>query len=48
VWIQNLTLEIDAVASQKTRDLSQETHDQTSQMLLAGYSQAELSQAELN
>ena len=48
MWTQNLTLTEDAVtaAPQKTRDLLQETHDQTPQMLLAGCSLAELSLAE--
>src|SRR6266542_674625 len=48
LWTQNLTLTIDAVtaALQKTRDLPQETHDQTPRTLLAGCSLAELSLAE--
>ena len=50
LWTQNLTLTIDAVtaAPQEIRDLLRETHDQTPQMLLAGYSLAELSLAELS
>ncbi len=57
LWIQNLTLTIDAVTaalqetwdlSQKTQNLLQETRDQTPQMLLAGCSLAELSLAELS
>src|SRR6266498_3762707 len=48
LWTQNLTLMMDAAtaASQKIWDLSQETYDQTPQMLLAGYSLAKLSRAE--
>ena len=47
LWIQNPTLTIGAVtaAPQETRDLLQETHDQTPQILLAEYSLAELSLA---
>ena len=45
LWTQNLILTMDAVtaALQETRDLPQETHDQTPQIRLAEYSQAELS-----
>ena len=47
MWIQNPTLMMDAVtaASQEIQDLWWETHDQTSQTLLAGCSLAELSLA---
>ncbi len=48
VWTQNLILLEDAVASQKTWDPPQESHDQTSQTLLAGCSLTELNLAELS
>ena len=50
MWIQNLTLTVDAAtaAPQEVRDLLREMHDQTSQMLLAGCSLAELSLAKLS
>ncbi len=50
LWIQNLTLTRDAViaAPQEIWDLSQETCDQSSQMLLAGCSLTELSLVKLS
>src|SRR6266545_2635134 len=50
LWTQNLTLTEDAVtaAPQETRESLWETRDQTPQILLAGYSLAELSLAELS
>ena len=50
LWTQNLTLMMNAVtaAPQEIRDLLRETHDQTPQTLLAGYSLAELSLVELS
>jgi len=48
LWTQNRTLTMDTVtaAPQETWDPPQESYDQIPQMLLAGCSQAEPSQAE--
>ena len=50
LWIQNLTLAMDAVsaAPQEIWDLPQETHNKTPQILLAGCNLAELSLAKLS
>ena len=50
LWTQTITLTEDTVtaAPQETRESLRETRDQTSQILLAGCSLAELSLAELS